>query len=124
MGPGEEKTVMISLAGLSSAPPTTAPLFSPGITYPDPLINDPSLILGTADFFSDPVAYPRWQLIQARYTGEITTPPDLPDPTEIVTLGGWLAGSAQDAAVSGDNATCVNATQTGLTLLLLEIPVR
>lgn len=124
VGPGEEETVMISLAGLSSAPPTTAPLFSPGITYPDPLINDPSLILGTADFFSDPVAYPRWQLIQARYTGEITTPPDLPDPTEIVTLGGWLAGSAQDAAVSGDNATGVNATQTGLTLLLLEIPVR
>lgn len=119
VGPGEEQTVMISLAGLSPVPPTTSPLFSPAITYPDPLINDPSLILGTADYFSDPAAYPRWQLIQSRYSGEITTLPALPDPTEIITLGGWLAGSAQEAAVSG-----VNATQTGLTLLLLEIPVQ
>ena len=117
--PGEEQTIMISLAGLTSVPPTTAPLFSPGITYPDPLINDPSLILGTPEFFSDPVAYPRWQLIQARYSGEITTMPALPDPTEIVTLGGWLAGSAQEADLSG-----ANSSQAGLTLLLLEIPVR
>lgn len=117
---GEESTVQLPIRGRPpSSVPTPDPLFPTGSIYPNPLINDPSLILGTSDYFNDPVAYPRWQLIQAHYGDEISDPSALPDPAELVTLGGWLAGSVQDASVL-DNG----ATQTGVTLLLLEIPVR
>jgi hypothetical protein len=43
----------------------------------------------------------------------------VPDPTQIVTLGGWLAEPALEAAVAGEEAT-----RFGDTLLLLEIPVQ
>lgn len=118
LAPGESRTVSIPLTGQSPAP-TPGSFFTPATTWPDPLVNDPSLILGTADYFNDRAAYPRWQLIQSRYFGESTSAPAPLDPAEIVTLGGWLPHSAQDAAVPGDNAA-----QMGLTLLLLEIPVR
>jgi hypothetical protein len=94
-------------------------MFPAGFVYPQPLINDPSLILGTSEYYNDPIAYPRWQLIQSHYSGESLTPLALPDPSDLVTLGGWLAGSAQQASLSADNTT-----QTGMTLLLLEIPVQ
>jgi hypothetical protein len=120
LAPGQERTVQLSLPTASTAVvPTPNPMFPVGVTIPNPLVNDPSLLLGTGDFFNDPVAFPRWQLIQSTYDYEQTTPAALPDPTQLVTLAGWLAGGAEPVAVSNSQAA-----QAGATLLLLEIPVR
>lgn len=124
VAPGVERMVQVSLrgapsAGLPATAPTPDPLFATAYTYPNPLINDPSLILGTTEYYNDPVAYPRWQLIQAHFTDDTYDPAALPDPTKIVTLGGWLDTPALEAVVSAEEATTV-----GDTLLLLEIPVR
>jgi hypothetical protein len=118
---GEERTVRLLLSGdeLPAPGPTPDPLFPTGAVIPNPLLNDPSFILGTRDYFNDPDAYPRWQLIQAHYSDEAFDPASLPDPTEVVTLAGWLPGSAQEASVEGENVN-----DTGVTLLMLEIPVR
>ena len=117
--PGGEETVVVSLSSGLSAIPTPDPLFTGGFTYPNPLINDPSLILGTPDYFNDPDAYPRWQLIQSTYTGESNDAIALPAVSEVVTLAGFLPYSDQEASVSSDRTD-----QTGLTLLLMEIPTR
>ncbi len=119
IAPGEEKSLSIPLRLSAAASPTPDPLFPMGFINPNPLVTDPSLILGTYDYYNDPVAYPRWQLIQSHYMGESFDPALLPDPTEAVTLGGWLAGSAQEVTPSA-----AETTQLATTLLLLEIPVR
>ena len=120
VAPGAERVVQVSLRGAMPATvPTPDPLFSTAFNYPNPLMNDPSLILGTTEFFNDPVAYPRWQLIQSTASNDTFNPASLPDPTQIVTLGGWLAESALEATIIGEEATRV-----GDTLLLLEIPVQ
>lgn len=118
IAPAEEKIVTIAL-NTAAASPMPDPMFPAGFVYPQPLINDPTLILGTSEYYNDPIAYPRWQLIQSHYSGESFAPLTLPDPSRLVTLGGWLAGSAQQASLSANEAT-----QTGVTLLLLEIPVQ
>jgi hypothetical protein len=120
--PGEEQTANLRLeaaAGSTTAGPQSESIFPTAAVVPNPLANDPGIILGTSDYFNDPVAYPRWQLIQSLYGGETTAPSRLPEATEVVTLGGWLDESAQPVSVTGDNVA-----QTGLTLTLLEIPVR
>jgi hypothetical protein len=119
--PGEERSARLPLTpGVSTAPnPTPNPLFSPGFVILNPLTQDPSLILGTGDFFSDPVAFPRWQILQALDSGSTSLPAESVEPTEKVTLAGWLEGSVQEATVAGGEVT-----QTGVTLLLLEVPVQ
>ena len=94
-------------------------MFSSAFIEPNPLLSDPSFILGTADYYTGPTAYPRWQLIQSQYTGGLTEGIALLQPTEVVTLGGWLASSIQPVDISTDDLT-----QSGATLLLLEIPVQ
>lgn len=117
VAPGQERTISIPLpTSPTGATPTPDPLFSPAYTIPNPLWNDPTAILGTMDYYNDPIAYPRWQLIQSQYTTETT---ELPPATESVTLGGWLSSSLQPVGISADDLT-----QTGATLLLLEIPVQ
>lgn len=113
IAPGEEHSMQLRL---SSAAPTTS-MFPSGTYFLNALINDPQHIVGTADYYSDPVAYPRWQLIQSQYRDDID-PAAVPDPAEIITLGGWLPDSALEAGVTGVT------DQLGQTLLLLEIPVR
>jgi hypothetical protein len=120
LAPGAERTVQLSLLGATTAPiPTPDPLFPPAVIIPNPLINDPGVILGTNDYFNDPVAYPRWQLIQSHYDPETFDPAALPEPAETITLGGWLPGGALQASLAGGDARLV-----GQTLLLLEITVR
>jgi hypothetical protein len=118
---GEERSVRLLLSSdeMPVSGPMVDPLFSTAAVVPNPLINDPSFILGTRDYFNDPKAYPRWQLIQAHYSDEALDPRALPDPTERVTLGGWLADTAQEAHVDTHDVT-----ETSVTLVLLEIPVR
>ena len=127
---GEERVVRLPLptAGGATAPaspggaipvPAPDPLFAAGVIAPNPLVNDPTAILGTPDYFNDQEAYPRWQLVQALYYASETSIVAPPEPTEAVTLGGWLPGSAQTID-AGDAA----ATTAAVTLVLLEIPVR
>lgn len=116
---GGEQTVVISLTPGSSAVPTPDPMFPSGFVITNPLVNDPSLILGRADYYNDPVAYPRWQLIQSGYTGETTGLAGFPAVDDLVTLAGFLPYSDQTVSVSGNPAN-----QYGTTLLLLEIPTR
>jgi hypothetical protein len=120
LAPGQESTVYLDLIGASAGLiPTPDPMFPGGVIIPDPLRNDSSFILGTSDYFNDPVAYPRWQFLQSQYYYDSTIPSALPDPTETITLAGWLPGGVPAATVSGGDAE-----QTGVTLTLLEIPVR
>lgn len=115
---GAEKQARLALpAPAGVAAPTPDPLFPAGSAIPNPLLNDPSLILGTTDYFSDAEAYPRWQLLQAQFGDPSLTPSSL-GQAESVTLAGWLPGGLQEASVSGEASA-----PTGVTLLLLEIPV-
>lgn len=116
---GGEQTVVISLTPGSSAVPTPDPMFPSGFVITNPLVNDPSLILGTADYYNDPVAYPRWQLIQSSYMGDTTGLNALPAADDLVTLAGFLPYSDQAVSVSGNPAN-----QYGTTLMLLEIPTQ
>lgn len=125
---GETRRASVRLVGVPTAFPTVLPyplaatpdpLFPTPIPVPiNPLVFDPAPILGAVDYFNDPVAYPRWQLIQAIYyaggTGAVRVPP----ATEMVTLGGWLDGSAQPLDAGG-----AAVTRTGATLVLLEVLV-
>lgn len=125
VAPGEERAVQLALApatapagpgGIAPAPPD--PLFAAGSIAPNPLVNDPTAILGTPDYYNDPDVYPRWQLIQSLYYSAESGVVRPPEPTEAITLGGWLPGSAQAIA------TDATANAAAVTLVLLEIPVR
>lgn len=118
IAPGEERTQRLPLATGVSAVPTPDPLFAGGSIQPNPLVNDPSYILGTSDYFNDPAVFPRWQLIQSLYYNSSTGLTTLPDPAETVTLGGWIAESRLPVEIDA-----ANAQQSQTTLYLLEIPV-
>lgn len=118
LAPGAQTSTRVTLSAVPPQP-TPDPFFPSAVIIPNPIANDPSLILGTADFFNDREVYPRWQLIQSPITGEQPDPAALPDPAEVVTLAGWLPGGVSPATVTG-----APADQGGATLLLLEIPVQ
>ena len=118
-GETREARLPLSPVVLPGATPTPDPLLPVGVVLPNPLINDPAFILGTADYFNDAQAYPRWQLLQSLYTYSETGPRPMADPTEAVTLAGWLPTSGQ-AIDTGEAAT----TRSAVTLVLLEVPVR
>lgn len=118
--PGEERTITIPLktSAAGAAPTPILSLLMSPFTYPNPLMSDPAPILGTFDYYNDPQAYPRWQLIQSQYGGDLVEGTSVP-PTESVTLGGWFSSSLQPVGMSTDDLTLMGAT-----LLLLEIPVQ
>jgi hypothetical protein len=117
---GEERETRLPLSlALPGATPTPDPLVPVGVVLPNPLINDPTFILGTPDYFNDAQAYPRWQLLQSLYTYSETGPLPMADPTEAVTLAGWLPTGGQPID-TGEAAT----TRSAVTLVLLEVPVR
>jgi hypothetical protein len=118
-GETREARLPLSPVVLPGATPTPDPLLPVGVVLPNPLINDPTFILGTPDYFNDAQAYPRWQLLQSLYTYSETGPRPMADPTEAVTLAGWLPTSGQ-AIDTGEAAT----TRSAVTLVLLEVPVR
>ncbi|HOU41629.1 MAG TPA: hypothetical protein PK829_10220 [Promineifilum sp.] len=121
MAAGASREVSLPLTtplGTSAgATPTPDPLFPTGIVIPNPLINDPTFILGTPDYYTDADAYTRWQLLQSLYN--YSAPVAGQSPAASVTLAGWLSDSAQAIDV-GD----VAVTRSATTLVLLEIPLR
>jgi hypothetical protein len=118
--PGEAREAQLTLALMAppGATPTPDPLVPVGVILPHPLINDPTYILGTPDYFNDPAVYARWQLLQSLYTYSETATPAV-DPTQTVTLAGWLPDGGQPIDL-GD----VAVTRSAVTLVLLEVPVR
>lgn len=112
IAPGERRSVKLRLPAVS-----TSTMFPYDPYLFNVLMSEPQYILGTANYYSDPVAYPRWQLLMSQYRDSID-PASVPDPTQRVTLGGWLPGSALEVDVTRDT------NQFAQTLLLLEIPVR
>ena len=118
--PGEERETRLTLSSATpGATPTPDPFVPTGVILPNPLINDPTFILGTTDYFNDPVVYPRWQLLQSLYSYSETGAPATADPTQSITLAGWLPGGGQPID-AGDAAM----THSAVTLVLLEVPVR
>jgi hypothetical protein len=117
--PGEERMQQFSLARTGPSSSASSPLFPAGVAVPNPLVNDPSFLLGTSNYFNDPEVYPRWQLIQALYFNPGSGFSYLPDPAEAITLGGWMTAGGLPIDVNTDN---LGRTET--TLYLLEIPVR
>ena len=115
---GETREGRLRLSAPPGATPTPDPLFPSSIVIPNPLINDPTFILGTPDYYEDAEAFPRWQLLQSLYTYAASGPVTAP-ATASVTLAGWLSDSAQ-AIDTGD----ANVTRSAATLVLLEIPLR
>ena len=117
---GDERTVQVPIsAGGQSPAPGPDPLFPAAAYRPHPLLSDPGMILGTPNYFEDPVAYSRWQLINA-YLGDQTSDAtgQLPTGRNII-LAGWLAEPALEA-----NLSEATAEKVGDTLVLLEIPIR
>jgi hypothetical protein len=114
LAPGDTATVVLPVVAL----PAPDPLLAPSGPAVDPLLNDPTLILGTTDYFNEAEAFARFQLLQSLYSGDSVTS-RLPDPSDAVTLAGWRAGPALEATQgnSGD------AAASGSTLYLLSIPV-
>ena len=117
MGAGETREMPLTTTpGVPlGATPTPDPLFPTGIVIPNPLINDPTFILGTPDYYSDPDAYPRWQLLQSLYN---YSAPAVAPVSAAVTLAGWLPDSPQAIDINAD------VTRSAVTLVLLEIPLR
>jgi hypothetical protein len=116
--PGETRTQRLLLSTGTPSAETPAPLFAGGSVQPNPLVNDPAYILGTSDYFNDPVVFPRWQLIQSLYNNAGTGLTTLPDPSVTITLGGWLAESRLPIEIDA-----ADWEQSATTLYLLEIPV-
>jgi len=118
--PGEERETRLPLSLTTpGATPTPDPFIPVGVILPNPLINDPTFILGTTDYFNDPLVYPRWQLLQSLYSYSETGAPVTTDPTKMITLAGWLPNAGQPID-TGDAVT----THSAVTLVLLEVPVR
>ena len=116
---GEARETLLRLSAVpTGVTPTPDPLVPVGVIVANPLINDPTFILGTTDYFNDPLVYPRWQLLQSLYSYAETVVPTA-DPTEAVTLAGWLPSGGQPIDMGE-----VVATRSVVTLVLLEVPVR
>ncbi len=103
----------------SISQPLAAPPSSPAGTTFNPIVSDPSYLLGTPDYFSDASVFPRWQLLQALSGSFELTAAELPRPDEMVTLAGWIDETSVPIDAPGDQLE-----RTGVTLYFLEIPVQ
>jgi hypothetical protein len=110
------QTQIIGVAGLAGTA-TGAPALSFGPSIGSPLTTNAAIILGTSDYYSDPAAYPRWQILQAleaEYPGAATL-----TTTPAVTLLAWSDRPQIEATLNTGSDTGQAAT----TLYMLEIPL-
>lgn len=115
---GETRVLRLPFVAVS-ARPTPDPLVPTGFTLPNPLLSDPSALLGTFEYFSDPAAYSRWQLLTSLNAVAEPAAMGVEEDIEHVTLAGWLPTSAQTVETGADDVS-----RTAVTLVLLEVPVR
>ncbi|MFO7683982.1 MAG: hypothetical protein R6X34_28460 [Chloroflexota bacterium] len=115
LAPGAETTVteIVGSAGSSSA----APFGGPSYGYGSPLMANAALILGTANYYDDREAYPRWQLLQA-LEDEYLAGGQLAAPNQ-ATLLAW--SDASQLGVSVAEGANISASTT---LYLLEMPLQ
>ncbi len=107
---GESRSISQPLATPPPSPPGTAI---------NPIVSDPSFLLGTSDYFSDVSVFPRWQLLQAMSGSFELTAAELPQPDQTITLAGWIDETSVPIDAPGDLIE-----RTGVTLYFLEIPVQ
>ncbi len=127
LGPGEsvsrrEVVGAGSTVGTGSAV-SVGPIYMPGPTYGAPLSYHAETLLGTADYYNDREAYPRWQLLQALESDGGMGPRGMGSGTEqaaqhTVTLVAWTDQPQLELDLSGDEFRAVNST-----LYFLEAPL-
>lgn len=99
--------------------PVPLPPSGPAATAINPIVADPSFLLGTSDYFADATVFPRWQLLQALAGSFEVALAELPQPDQTVTLAGWINETSLAIDAPGELLE-----RTGDTLYFLEIPVR
>lgn len=92
---------------------------SPAATAINPIVADPSFLLGTSDYFSDAAVFPRYQLLQALGGAFELRLAELPRPDEMIALAGWINETSVPVDAPGEMLE-----RTGDTLYFLEIPVQ
>ncbi|MEM7111001.1 MAG: hypothetical protein AAF614_01115 [Chloroflexota bacterium] len=93
------------------------PVLTPERGPRSPLAANPEILLGTGDFYNDPEAFPRWQILQALDTSNRVFL-DATLATDAVTLVAWTKEPQLELELAGE------AFETlATTLYLLDIPV-
>jgi hypothetical protein len=127
LGPGESESATEFLFATSSTSgipslSSAAPVYVPGPGSASPLTYHADDILGTSDYYNDPEAFPRWQLLQAiegdafssRAAGSATKA----FPSDVVTIIAW--SSEPLIEVSLDQ---VENAEHNTVVYFLEIPL-
>jgi hypothetical protein len=104
---------ILSSSGLTSSSYSASPGSSP-------LLRNASLLLGTADYYDDPEAYPRWQMLEAlRNEASRGLGAAITLPGQVVTLVAWTDEPQLEPELAGRGFKPL-----GTTLYLLEIPLQ
>ncbi|MCA9964797.1 MAG: hypothetical protein KC423_11155 [Anaerolineales bacterium] len=113
---GEEASIGQRIGQTSAERDAGLPILTPDRGARSPLSSSPEILLGTADYYNDPEAYPRWQLLQAIETsGGLFLNSTL--ATNVVTLIAWTAEPKLEVGLDRPFETLAT------TLYLLDIPV-
>ena len=121
IGPGESKSIT---ENVGRAPTETgtfgpAPAPVPGPATGSPLTSHAEMLLGTADYYNDRDAFPRWQLLQAvEGSGTPATGPTQSLSGDLVTLVAWARQQQIDVSLNRTEYDTLSDT-----LYLLELPL-
>lgn len=102
----------------TAAPGVSPPLFGPTVGIAPPLMENADTILSTSDFYNDPQAYPRWQLLQALENSLSPDGTQVLAGEDVVTLIAWANVAQPTPELQGDE---VERQQT--TVYFLELPL-
>lgn len=113
---GETVSIGQSVGQTSAERDAGLPILTPDRGARSPLSNSPEILLGTADYYNDPEAFPRWQLLQAIETsGGLFLNSTL--ATNVVTLIAWTTEPQLEIGLNRPFESLAT------TLYLLDIPV-
>ena len=102
-----------------SSGPIVSGVFLPPIGVGSSLMHHADLILGTTDYYNDPIAYPRWQFLQAIESSPTGLSSNILQDNEVITLIAWSDDVLLDVSLDENDAPPTSST----TLYLLEIPI-
>lgn len=117
LNPGEESSIKQQIGQGEEEVDIGIPSLTPERGARSPLAVSPEILLGTGDYYNDPEAFPRWQILQALDTSNRLFL-DATLSTETVTLIAWTQETQIDIGLDrGEFETMAT------TLYLLDIPV-
>ena len=117
---GTSATDRFTISRTSLAGGSAVSAFGPSGRSGYPLTEHANTILGTSDYYNDPVAYPRWQLLEAldgRYYSSSPTTNRVPD--NVATIIAWSDESQLDISLDGSEFEALSTT-----LYFIEIPLQ